>query len=261
MVLLVLSVQQGAGGAKQVFADCADVDIKGGVEDMPKYIYLIRSPEQIRHQELKIRVLDELVPRLLQLNPQKLKIDLTGVKRPMLTVLPLKRDGLAMISIWDSQADRARLWQAEMSGLGWNVAGYQVTESVPRAYTKDWKDGDLSPGVVMLTLMKKNRRLSHEQFMKEWFEYHTPVIALRVHPLWNYVRNVVDAVLVEGSPSFDGIVEEHFRHRRDITNPLRFFGGPLGMIPNMVKVGLHANKFLDISKVENYLLSEYWIRS
>jgi hypothetical protein len=42
---------------------------------------------------------------------------------------------------------------------------------------------------------------------------------------------------------------------------MRFFGGLLPMMPNMIKVGLHANKFLDLSVGENYLLTEYHIRS
>ena len=166
-----------------------------------------------------------------------------------------------MISIWDSQADRRELWQTNMTSPDWILAGYQVTESTPRAYVKDWTDGQPSPGIVMLTLMKKNRSLSYEQFMHEWFEHHTPVIALRVHPLWNYIRNVVESIVVEGSPPFDGIVEEHCRERRDVTNPMRYFGGALGMLPNMIRVGLHANKFLEISATENYLLTEYHIRS
>jgi hypothetical protein len=66
---------------------------------------------------------------------------------------------------------------------------------------------------------------------------------------------------VEGSQPLDGIVEEHFLKRSDVTNPVRYFGGPLMMIPNMIKVGLHANKFLELSAVENYLLTEYYIRS
>lgn len=228
---------------------------------MPKYIFFVRPPGGVDLPELKSRVLEKLVPRLLQLNPQKLKVDLTEPKRPGLTVLPLAKNHLGMISVWDSRDDRVREWTSEIAGLGWSLAGYQVTESTPKAYAKDWRDGDVSPGIVMLTLMNKNPRLSQEQFMHEWFEHHTPKIALKVHPLWNYIRNVVDGVLVEGSPPLDGIVEEHSLKRSDITNPARYFGGPLMMVPNMIKVGLHANKFLDLSIVENYLLTEYHIRS
>ncbi|MCX5991107.1 MAG: EthD domain-containing protein [Chloroflexi bacterium] len=227
---------------------------------MAKYIYLIRSPEKPGNQAFKSEIFDKLVPRLLRLNPEKLKIDLTEVKLPRLTVLPLKRTGLAMISVWDNQSDRTKDWQAEMAGIGSNIAGYQVTESMPVAYKKDWDDGKVSPGAVMLTLMRKNPSLSYEQFMKEWFGHHTPM-AMRIHPLWNYIRNVVESAVIEGSPPMDGIVEEHCRSLRDITNPARYFGGLFRMLPNMVRVGLHANKFLQISEVENYLLTEYYIRS
>ena len=111
-----------------------------------------------------------------------------------------------------------------------------------------------------MTLMKKNAELSYEQFMKEWFGHHTPM-AIRIHPLWNYIRNVVESPISDDSPPFDGIVEEHFRSLRDITNPVRFFGGVVKMLPNMLKVGLHSNKFLDLSATENYLLTEFHIRS
>ena len=178
---------------------------------MAKYIYLIRSPEQLEPHAFGSEIFDKLVPQLLRLNPEKLKIDLTEVKPPRLTVLPLKRSGLAMISVWDNLADRAKDWQTEMAGIGSNVAGYKVTESTPVAYKKDWDNGKASPGAVMLTLMRKNPSLSYEQFMKEWFDHHTPM-AMRIHPLWNYIRNVVETAVIEGSPPIDGIVEEHCRN-------------------------------------------------
>ncbi len=228
---------------------------------MVKYVFLVRPPQAVTLSALKGRVLGELAPRLLRMGPDRLKIHLTEPPRPRLTVLPLTKQDLAMISVWDGEAGRAGDWQGAMAAPGWAVAGYRVTESTPRAYRKDWPDGEASPGIVMLTLMTRNPRLSQEQFMHEWFEYHTPRIALKVHPLWNYVRNVVEAGLGEGCPRLDGIVEEHCRARGDVTNPVRYFGGPLAMFPNMVRVGLHANKFLQISAVENYLLTEYHIRS
>ncbi len=228
---------------------------------MVKYVFLVRPPGAVTASALKGRILGEVAPRLLRLGPDRLKVGLTEPPRPRLTVLPLAKSDLAMISLWDGKGGRAPEWQAAMAGPGWGVAGYRVSESTPRAYQKDWPDGEASPGIVMLTLMTKNPRLSQEQFMHEWFEYHTPRIALRVHPLWNYIRNVVEEGLGDGCPHLDDPVEEHCRTRRDVTNPVRYFGGPLGMVPNMIRVGLHANKFLQVSAVENYLLTEYHLRS
>jgi len=227
---------------------------------MAKYIFLVRSPELLERRIFKSRIFDKLVPGLLELDPEKLKISLTETERPRLTILPLKATGLALVSVWGELDGDIERWQAEMTSISGGVVGYRVTESTPVAYEKDWEDGYASPGMVLLTLMKKNAKLSYEQFMDEWFGHHTPM-ALRIHPLWNYTRNVVESVVIEDSPPFDGIVEEHFRSLGDITNPARFFGGAFRMLPNMLKVYRHANKFLEISATENYLLTEYHIRS
>ncbi len=227
---------------------------------MAKYIFLVRSPELLERKIFKSRIFDKLAPGLLNLDPEKLKISLTETDRPRLTILPLKATGLALVSVWGELDGDIERWQAEMTSISGGVVGYRVTESTPVAYEKDWEDGNASPGTVLLTLMKKNVKLSYEQFMDEWFGHHTPM-ALRIHPLWNYTRNVVESVVIEDSPPFDGIVEEHLRSLGDITNPARFFGGVFRMLPNMLKVYRHANKLLEISATENYLLTEYHIRS
>ena len=227
---------------------------------MAKYIFLVRSPELLERKIFKSRIFDKLVPGLLDLDPEKLKISLTEIERPRLTILPLKATGLALVSVWGELDGDIERWQAEMTSISGGVVGYRVTESTLVAYEKDWEDGNASPGTVLLTLMKKNAKLSYEQFMDEWFGHHTPM-ALRIHPLWNYTRNVVESVVIEDSPPFDGIVEEHFRSLGDITNPARFFGGAFRMLPNILKVYRHTNKFMKISATENYLLTEYHIRS
>jgi hypothetical protein len=227
---------------------------------MAKKIYLIRSPQEREFHMFEAQIFDKLVPKLLQLNPEKLKVSITGFKRPRFTILPLKSTGLAMISVWGELADCDKYIHEEMADSSENVAGYQVAESIPVAYEKVWDDVTASPGAVLLTLMKKNTNLNYEQFMSEWFGHHTPM-ALKIHPLWNYIRNVVESSLIAGSPSFDGIVEEHFRSLGDITNPVRFFGGAFKMCPNIYKVWRHSNKFLELSATENYLMREYHIRS
>jgi hypothetical protein len=50
---------------------------------MAKYIFLIRPPDQVDLKALKSQVLDKLVPRLLQLDPEKLKVELTEPRKPL----------------------------------------------------------------------------------------------------------------------------------------------------------------------------------
>jgi hypothetical protein len=227
---------------------------------MAKYIFLVRSPESLGGKVFRSRIVDGLMNRLLDLDPERLKVSLTETGRPRLTVLPLKATGLAMVSVWGELDGAIERWKDEMISTGGRVEGYRVTESQPVSYEKDWEDGCASPGVVLLTLMRKNAGLNYEQFMDEWFGHHTPM-ALRIHPLWSYTRNVVDSVVTQDSPPFDGIVEEHFHSLQDVINPVRFFGGAFRMLPNMLKVYRHSNKFLEISAIENYLVIEYHIRS
>lgn len=55
----------------------------------------------------------------------------------------------------------------------------------------------------------------------------------------------------------DGIVTEHFNPAADLLNPVRLFGGLARMLPNMIRVGLHIRRFLDMPRLENYLVREY----
>jgi hypothetical protein len=100
------------------------------------------------------------------------------------------------------------------------ASGYRVEESVPRGYERTWPDGADTPGGSMLTLLRR------------WHEGHSP-LALEIHPLWNQVRNVVRAPVLPGSPPVCGIVEEQFRTREDL---------------------------LDLAALENYLVTERWLR-
>ncbi|MGB1581291.1 MAG: EthD domain-containing protein [Nevskiales bacterium] len=226
---------------------------------MHKFQYLIRDSANRQPEAFRAMVFDDIIPRILALEPAGLKVSITDLPRPRLTVLPLRKNNLALISLWSESANAADDWIRNLP-TGLVIHGYAIDESTPVAYEKDWPDGQTSPGVVLLTLLSQNPKLSYDEFMHEWHGRHTPK-AIRIHPFWNYIRNVIKAPAVPGSPEFQGIVEEHFRSRADCTNPVRMFGGPLRFIPHMIEVGLHAKHFLDLKHTENYLLSETFIRS
>ena len=227
---------------------------------MNKYLYLLRDPATRDFDAFRQRVVQNEVPMLEMANPAGLKISLTTESPPKLTVLPLRQGGAALISVWHERDPTPNAWLRGQTPSGMAVSGYRVEDSTPRGYERDWPDGDESPGVVVLTLLKRNAALDQETFLQEWHGRHTPK-ALRIHPLWNYIRNVTREPVIDGSPAFEGVVEEHFRSRADALNPVRFFGGPLKFLPNMLEIFLHVRHFMDLKVSENYFLREIWLRT
>jgi len=180
---------------------------------------------------------------------------------PRVSLVPFRREGLAMVSA-RAEADAIGALRGHLAPLG-GVEGYQVEESVPRARTCSEPTGAIAPGPALVTLFRKHPRLDRDAFLREWHGLHTP-LALAVHPLAGYVRNVVEGVLDEGSPAWDGIVVETFAAPEDVRSMVRFFGGPTGSalraLPNAIRVGRHAAHFLDLRTIENHLMTERVLR-
>ena len=228
---------------------------------MIKLQYLLRPPETTGVAGFADAVTDVLAPRLLERQPRQLALTFTAEPPPRLSLIPFRRAPLCMVSLGADGGDPAP-WVEVMSAAlpGVRVAAYRVDEAVPVGYQREWPDGVDTPGVGLLTLMRKPASLDQDAFIRRWHGHHTP-LSLEIHPLWNYLRGVVEETLLPGSPPLDGIVEEHFRCREDLLNPVRFFGGPLWMLPNMVRVGLDVKGFIDLTTIENYLVRERHLRS
>lgn len=95
------------------------------------------------------------------------------------------------------------------------LGGWTVEEHYPKRYERDWVDGEPTPGVKMMTLMRLAPGRSHEQCARHWREVHTG-LALRIHVgMQHYVQNVVHAPLAGTDADSDvfGIVELHMRSR------------------------------------------------
>jgi hypothetical protein len=226
---------------------------------MVKLQYLLRAPATEGAQAFRDRAL-ACGARLLARGPARLKLTFTAEEPPRLSVMPFRRDRLALVSLWDDgePGAAAARWNAVLEAEG-AAEGYRVDESAPRAYDRDWPDGTDTPGGGMLTLLHRRPGLSDAEFLRRWHEGHSP-LALEIHPLWNYVRNVVAGLVLPGSPPLCGIVEEQCRTPGELLDPMRFFGGPVRMVPNMLRVYGDVRRFLDLAAIENYLVTERWIR-
>ncbi len=226
---------------------------------MVKLQYLLRAPAGESVKRFRDRALASGA-RLLASGPAQLKLTYTAEEPPRLSVVPFRRDRVALISLWDEAAPEVAVarWNALLQAEG-AVAGYRVDESVPRAYRRNWPDGGDTPGGSMLTLLHRRPGMTDPEFLRRWHDGHSH-LALEVHPLWNYVRNVIVAPVLSGSRPLCGIVEEQFRTRSELLDPVRLFGGWLRMVPNMFRVLNDVRGFLDLAALENYLVSERWLR-
>jgi hypothetical protein len=223
---------------------------------MKKEIYLIKETERETYKQFSQRILALSKKVSADEKVVWIKTVFTGEPPPKVSVIPFKKGKIAAISIHSTKKERVEMLINEPGFIG----GYLVEEAIPVAYEKSWEDGVNTPGVCLLTLFRKKRGIDYKTFIHRWHNGHTP-LSLKIHPLWNYNRNVVMEKQTDASYEWDGIVEEHFKTTSDLLNPIKFFGNPLIMVYNMLRVYFDTRSFLDYKTIEPYFATEIWIKS
>ncbi|MGB5812936.1 MAG: hypothetical protein WBG86_20555 [Polyangiales bacterium] len=223
-----------------------------------KWIYVLRS-EGENHRAFRDRMRGEVSGQLLALNPTKLSLTVTEAPPPKFALFPFKREPVATFAIHDEQSDPSRFTEV-LVRAGGALSGYEVEESFPVEYEKTWGDGEATPTPILLTVLHKKPGISFEEYIERWHGGHTP-LSLQIHPLWYYQRNVISQPITEGADACDGIVLEACPTKQDLLNPVRFFGGALEMVPNMLRVASDIKGFLDMKRVETFYCTEYLLRS
>lgn len=223
---------------------------------MHKEIYILHGLPGEDYIGFRKRISGLCTDLLERFKPESLKINLTVKAPPLISVIPFKRKKIAVLSLKHSSSSPMEVL-LEADGF---TGGYMVEEAIPVAYEKTWVDGDVTPGECLLTLFHSKAGIGRETFLKRWHEGHTP-LSLKLHPLWNYNRNVVTSSMGEGAVWYDGIVEEQFRKASDLLNPLVFFGPPLKVPLHMYQVLMDTRSFIDMKKIETYLTTEIHLKS
>jgi hypothetical protein len=223
---------------------------------MKKMICLVRGSKEESYAAFKNRILALAGGLVKDHHPEKLKVVLTENKPPVLSIIPFKKRKIASISIVYDQ----NLFPNDIENAMGFSGSFEVTEALPVSYSKNWEDGLATPGVCLLTLFRQKKSIDYSTFIDRWHNSHTP-LSLKLHPLWNYNRNVVDKPGHKNTESWDGIVEEHCKTKEDLLNPFQFFGRPLRIVPNMIAVYRDTKSFLDYGSIEPYLAMEYHIKS
>ena len=189
---------------------------------------------------------------------------------PPLSLLPLRTGPIACLSVRCRGDDGSRFFAEEIAGVPELSALYRADEVIPVSYERSWTVGEMTPGICLLTLFHRKPGVGHRTFLRRWYDGHTP-LSLRLHPLWHYNRNEVrllgptDGRLSDRgivlSGGYNGIVEEHFRRRSDLLNPLRFYGRSNVILQNMLTVLIDILGFIDLRRIETYLVRETIVKA
>jgi len=229
-----------------------------------KLVYLLWRDPADEAQSFAKRMLESVGPALVARGARGLALHLADDRADLGRTVPVRaeRDLVAgTASFWLPSVDERAAFEAILREACARVGGYLVTESVPRDFDRrDWPDGAPSPGLVMVSIFPQPARLSREEFIARWHGSHTP-LALEVHPLWRYVRNVVARRLDEDAPDYAGIVEEHVRSAADLDDPIRFYGGAERAERNMARILEDARSFLDLEHVMSVVTRQYLFSS
>jgi len=221
---------------------------------MRKEIYLVRGNENEDYRAFTDRILELAGETAAKFNPDALRITVTKQAPPKISIIPFKKSKIAVISVYKENHESVDVLKKAAGFIG----AYKVEEAIPVAYEKTWPNGEPTPGVCLLTLFHRKPGIDYDTFINRWHNGHTP-LSLKIHPLWNYNRNVVLQKLCDSYGWYDGIVEEQTRTRAALLNPFKFFGDGLEITGNMIAVYKDVRSFLDYKKIETYLATEYHI--
>jgi hypothetical protein len=224
-----------------------------------KLVYLIGQRPGDDIAAFRSTLLGPVARDLLAADVRRLSINVADVGDIPDAIEVSNPDGLlsAAVSLWLDSLDARGPIEERLRDLGSQLAGYLVTESVPREYAaRDWPDGERSPGVTLVAAFPKPDRIDDESFYRGWQESHTP-LSLRLHPLTRYIRNAVARALTPGAPPFRAIVEERVASLEDLADPHRFYGSEA----DQQRAFDDLARFADPESLQGMLMSEYILLS
>ncbi len=236
---------------------------------MEKLIYLIWSPRSEDPDGLKKQLLEDCAPRLLELAPRGLSMNIDDADAAVPAPVPWPEDETpfaAEVSIWLDAYERRAPFEEILAEVGSERAGYLVAESLYTDYggnrhsaPRDWPDGQRSPGVLTVTLLEKPERLGYDEWIERWHGTQSPV-SEAIQPRARYVRNAVVRALTLNVPPYLGIVDEAWPSAEHVRDPMLFFlaeGSPERMKQNIERMLESTRGFLDLDRIRNVTMSEY----
>jgi len=215
----------------------------------------------------------QVAPALLALGPRGLSLQVDDAEAQVPVPMP-PPDGevqpFALVSIWLDRYDDRGPYEDILRAASDRIAGYLVTESLYTDYggnrfasPRDWPDGRRSPGVVMVTLLRRPAGMDEEAWYTHWHTVQSPV-SESMQPRMRYVRNAVARAITPDAPPIAGIVEEAWPSAEHLSDPMLFYcadGDPDAMHRNLSAMLDSVTAFLDLGELRSFTTSEYLLLS
>jgi hypothetical protein len=240
---------------------------------MEKLMYLVWLDPEITRGEVADVMLGAAAPKLLDLGPVGLSLDLwdTGSDIPAPVPTPAGETPLhALVSVWVDKIEERPAYEGVLDGVASRVCGYSVVESLYRDYggnqwssPRDWADGERSPGVLTVALLQQHPAQSLEEWMTRWHTRISPITEA-IQPRCRYVRNAVFRSLSDGAPPLRGIVEEAWPSLEHVTDPMLFFcaeGDADKMHANITQMIEEISAFVEMDTFRSSTMSEWILKS
>lgn len=240
---------------------------------MEKLQYLCWPRAGLARDELGTIARDAIVPKLLALRPRGLSIQVDDADANVPVPMPPPEDEpqpFLLVSIWLDRYDDRAAFEAVLRAECAHIAGYLVTESMYTDYggnrhgsPRDWPDGQRSPGVVMVTLLRRPAHMNEDDWITHWHTVQSPV-SESMQPRMRYVRNAVARAITPDAPPIEGIVEEAWPSPEHMTDPMLFYcadGDRELMKSNLSAMLDSVTGFLDLNELRSFTTSEYLFKT
>ena len=240
---------------------------------LTKLVYLLWRPGREDRARTRELLLGQVAPRLLEDGVAQLSMNIADPESKMRAPAPrLTREPpiCAELSLWLEQPEERRAAIEEtLTALGFRLAGYLVEETLYTDYGENshatpraWPDGARSPGVMMVTLLERPRRIPLEEWMRRWHGVMSPV-SESLQPRTRYLRNLVLRSLTPGAPALQAIVEEAWPSPRHVSNPFLFYRahGPVELVLHLARILRAVLSFLDLHRIRITPTGEYLLKT
>jgi len=237
-----------------------------------KIVYILWPIKGQEKKKTRDILLGDLSTRIIGSGAVRLTMDIDDPEADMRSPAPKLYSGepiCALVNIWVEDMSRRKNIEDMLRYAGFRLAGYLVEESIYTEYggnrhagPRDWPDGRRSPGITLVTLMERPKRLSRDEWIKRWHGTMSPV-SEEIQPRTRYVRNLVVEAITPGAPPFEGIVEEAWPSKKHVTNPFLFYGADSlwHLAGNMCTILRAVKSFLNLRRIRTTPMSEYFIKT